>query len=1106
MTSSLDLTGFDLTGDLPAGTLLLEASAGTGKTYTLASLAVRYLAEEDVTLRDLLLITFSRMATAELRSRVRARLTEAIAALSGPGRDGGAHLADPVLAHLCEGDPGQLALRLGRLRAAAADFDAATIATTHEFCQRMLFGLGVLADHDPAPRFVADPRALVAETTADVFVRRFADARAPFTYADAWNGRVPAQQFAAAVVREPAAVVAPDDAAGVAGERVDFAREVRGDVERRKLRRRLFTYDDQLIRLRDALCDPVTGPAARSRLAERFRVVLVDEFQDTDPIQWEILSRTFHGHSTLVLIGDPKQAIYGFRGADVGTYQSAAAVADRRAALTTNHRSDAALVAAVDQLVGGAELGAGIVVPPATSAHPARRIAAASPGLARPLRIRGVPPQHRELDRRTANAIIVNDLVAEVAGLLTQDVRLTLDGRQRALRPGDIAVLVRTNAMGKRIGTALREAGIAAAVAGSDSLFESDAAREWLQLLRALAEPRSRRVRTAALTPFLGWTLQELAEADDLRLAALRETVHAWSRVWEAHGTAALWEAVTARPAFAAGARARPDGDRLLTDLRQVAQELELAESRGVRPAGLVDWLVDQMAERPDTRRFLARDDEAVHVLTIHRSKGLEFPLVLLPDLAIRTRLPRGDETIVFHDEAHRRCVDVGGGGAPGRSARMTAWREEADAETLRDLYVAVTRAQVGVVAWWVPEKTTRESPLHRLLARPPGTMRPARSYDLDDLRVRPDRPAVTFETISPAEPRVAPRLAPAAADSEGLRVRSFDRSIDLAWRRTSYSGLTAAAHEAFAAGDARGWEADEPAEAGDPVADTEPEPEPERGDPSPVSPFAGLPRGTEFGTLVHAAFEELDFAAPDLAAELERVTAHLAPRTSVDLSAAALAAALEPVLRTPLGDIADGRSLAAFTRADRLSELSFDLPLDARDSATLRSIADILAAHLGPDDPLAPYPARLRELDPAGLPLRGVLTGSIDAVLRLRPENRFVVVDYKTNQLGGPEQRVSEYDPAALAVAMMDSHYPLQAVFYCVALHRYLRWRLRGYDPATHLGGVGYLFVRGMAGPASDGTTTPGVFAWRPPAAMITALSDALAGAAVPNPHRRPT
>lgn len=1090
------MTTLDLTGPLPNGTLVLEASAGTGKTYALCCLAVRYLAEGIVLLPEMLLITFSRTATAELRSRVRDSLTRAIRGLTA-FLDSGALPADPVEAHLCTGATQDVESRLSRLQTAAADFDAATIATTHEFCQRMLFGLGVLADHDPAPEFVADPRTITREVTADLFLQRFANTAAPFPYSSTWKDRVPAQKFVQKAVAEPAATIVPEGAARAAGERADFARQAREEVEQRKLRQRLFTYDDQLVRLRDALVDDVTGALARARLSERFTVVLVDEFQDTDPIQWQILFHTFHHRSTLVLIGDPKQAIYGFRGADVGTYQAAVQVADDTAALTINYRSDAALVSAIDQLFGGAQVGTEIVVPSVTAAAPDRRIASSDSTFTRPFRIRGTSPRNGPLATKEATSAIISDLVAEASELLTSDVTIATGGAPRPLRPGDIAVLVRTNAMGKRIGTALRAAGIAAAVSGSDSLFGTDAATEWLQLLHALMDRRSGLIREAALTSFLGYSLHDLATASDTELSELGETIHAWSQVWHTYGAAALWQAIVARPDFAVRVKARPDGDRMLADLRQVGQELELAESRGMSGVVVVDWLQSQIADRPDTRRNLARDDEAIHVLTIHKAKGLEFPVVLLPDQARRTGLPRPDDTLVFHDQQGRRCVDVGGRQAPGREARVTAARVEADAESLREFYVAATRAQVGVVVWWLPEKSTPYSPLHRLLARPAGITLPGMRYELDDIQVRSDRPDLSFEVVDVAQPRT-PRPVPRENGSENLQIRAFARHIDTTWRRTSYSGLTAAAHElAFSLGPiAR--EADEPGEATStddrPLTDQLPTASDTSTSSPVVSPFAGLPRGADFGTLVHSAFEELDFAAPDLDAELIDVCTRLTSRSAVALTARQLASALKPVLLTPLGPLSGGRRLADFAHNDRLDELSFDLPLNSRHSATMSTLADLWEAHLPATDPLFPYSDMLRSLSATTPALSGVLTGSIDAVLRLQTENRFLVIDYKTNQLGDDKQLISAYEPKPLAAAMMDNHYPLQALFYCVALHRYLRWRLRGYRPDTHLGGVGYLFVRGMAGSVGP-EPSPGVFAWNPPADLVTAVSDALAG-----------
>ena len=277
-------------------------------------------------------------------------------------------------------------------------------------------------------------------------------------------------------------------------------------------------------------------------------------------------------------------------------------------------------------------------------------------------------------------------------------------------------------------------------------------------------------------------------------------------------------------------------------------------------------------------------------------------------------------------------------------------------------------------------------------------------------------------------------------------------------------------------------------------------------------SPMADLPVGAAFGTLVHSVFETADLTVPDLHGELAAHAAEqIAHRPVGDVDADTLATGLLPCARTPLGPIADHLRLADIAPGDQLAELDFELPLAGGDRAgggpapTLGALAPLLAAHLPADDPLAHYPELLRAPELAGQPLRGYLTGSIDAVLRVpgATGDRFVIADYKTNWLGpvgadGPEPlTAAHYTPARMAEAMADAHYPLQALLYGVALHRYLRWRLPGYDPDTHLGGVLYLFVRGMCGPDTpvvDGWPC-GVFGWTPPPSLTVALSAFLAG-----------
>jgi exodeoxyribonuclease V beta subunit len=270
---------------------------------------------------------------------------------------------------------------------------------------------------------------------------------------------------------------------------------------------------------------------------------------------------------------------------------------------------------------------------------------------------------------------------------------------------------------------------------------------------------------------------------------------------------------------------------------------------------------------------------------------------------------------------------------------------------------------------------------------------------------------------------------------------------------------------------------------------------------------MADLPAGAAFGTLVHGVLEHADPDAPDLREELLRHVLEQLRWAPMDVGAEALATALVPLHETPLGPLAPGVTLGRVPLRDRLRELDFEFPLDGGDvrrpvgEVLLRDLAPLLREHLAADDPLTPYADRLEQPPLGDQPLRGYLSGSVDVVLRLQGERgpRFVVVDYKTNLLGDPERPLSaaDYAPALLAEAMLHSHYPLQAMLYSVVVHRYLRWRLPGYDPELHLGGVLYLYVRGMCGaetPIVDGHPT-GVFSWQPSATLVHALSDLLDG-----------
>ena len=1112
---------FDVRGPLPSGTTVLEASAGTGKTYTIAALAARYLAEGLVELDELMLITFGRNASLELRLRVRERLVATEAALRATLADGDPPAgSDEVAVLLCTAGESDLRARQARVTRALAEFDAATIATTHEFCLQMLDGLGVLGDREPQAVFVENLADLTREVAGDVYLRRYAgtgDTPLPFDQAlDVAQETVTAVH--ARLVPEE---VEPEDASQAA-RRVAFAAEVRAEVERRKLTERLFTYDDMLTRLRDALADRRWGAAAAARLQQRYRVVMVDEFQDTDPVQWEILRRAFHGHATLVLIGDPKQAIYAFRGADVYSYLDAVDAAGSVQTLGTNWRSDAGLVEALNALTSGTALGdERIVVRPVTAHHQRRRLQTADGGALPPLRLR-VRRHEPDTDLppvSTVRPAVLQDLVADVTAALAGRHQLRLEQDWRDLRPADIAVLVRTNKGGEAVREALVAAGVPAVMLGAGSVFTSAMAQEWLTLLTALEQPRQQLARRAALTPFLGWTFPELAEASEERLTDLAQRVRGWSRVLAGRGVAALLETITTDTQLPERLLRTVGGERRLTDLRHLAEVLHGAMVAGPLGVGaLREWLQERMAEARarlvgDGSRRLETDAEAVTVVTVHRSKGLEYPLVYLPDAWDRHVEGRDDGRTLQLHLAGQPVLDVGGKLGSGRAERFRRAAEEDAGDSLRLLYVALTRAQCQVVTWWAPSWNTPGSPLQRFLHRPDAEVAlPAPSYPVtgDPFDGRPLGPHVSLEPLVAREPT---RWQAPAGPAAPLAARTFARSLDLLWRRTSYSALTAAVHGQELSAPAVGSEA-EPAheddEAAPPLTATPgTRPTAERGAAlSAPSPMGDLPSGVDFGTAVHGVLELVDPTAADLAAELRRATAVALSRAgATTLTVDALAAALLPVFETPLGPLADDRRLRDLPPADRLAELAFELPLAGGDvtraEVTVGQIAPLLRSHLAPGDPLRRYADLVDEPALAEQQLRGYLTGSIDAVLRVRDPGgspRYLVVDYKTNWLGSFDGRpltVGDYVPDRLAEAMMAAHYPLQALLYGVAVHRLLRWRQPGYDPERHLGGVLYLFVRGMAGaatPTVDGVPC-GVFSWRPPAALVAALSDLLDG-----------
>ena len=1098
---------FDVLGPLPSGTTVLEASAGTGKTFTVGALVARYVAEGVATLPEMLVITFGRAASQELRERVRAQLVEAERELADPvsarGQGG-------LIAHLATGSDDEVAARRRRVTDALAGFDGATIATTHQFCDLVLKSLGVAGDTDARVKLVENLDDLVEQVSDDLFLERYGNKseEPPFSASTA-------RSIASRVVHDPQAELAPagaDDGSTIA-ERVQFGASVRAEIDRRKQRLGILSFDDLLSRLAHAL--DAAGAPARDRMRHRWKIVLVDEFQDTDPVQWQVIERAFVGASTVVLVGDPKQAIYAFRGGDVVTYLDALESATDIRTLPTNYRSDGPLVDALQVLMHGAELGdPRIAVHPVSAHRPGSRLAGLpSP---HPVRLRAIRPDDSgAVGIDPLRERIAVDLADDVARLLSSDATFDDGDDVRPVRAGDVAILMFSLKQVDLFRDALRARGIPSVDTSGGSVLVEKAGDEWLSLLEALEQQRTPRVRAVALGPFVGHTPASLDEGGDDLTDEIAEQVRGWLDLFRARGIAAVHESISAG-GLAERVLSQPEGERLLTDLDHVAEALhDVAHRERLGLPALLEWLRRERrrAARSEERtRRLDTDAAAVQIVSIHRSTGLQWPIVYLPTLFNRWFEQR-PEFHRYHDGITR-TLDVGG--AATDEVRRQARREDA-AEELRLTYVAMTRAQSQLVTWWGASKDAANSGFSRLLlARQPGdSVVPERvalpsDHELGHvLRRWEGAGALHLEVVD--EPEAPVRVQPADLGDAGtdLGVRVFDRAIDTAWRRTSYSGLIRAEEQSRepvvkTEPEVAGTD-DENQPDDDEIVSTVPDTEPD----GPLSPMNDLPAGATFGSLVHGVLEHADPEAPSLVAELRDHVAEQLRWWPVDAGADAIADALVPMQLTSLGPLADSLRLADIPLTDRLRELDFEIPLVGGDRAdrpsadtALRQVAGVLRRHLDETDPMLAYAEKLESPALGDQVLRGYLSGSIDVVLRVPDPaagHRYVVVDYKTNMLGVPDRPLGalDYTPELMTEAMLHSHYPLQALLYSAALHRFLRWRVPDYDPERHLGGILYLYVRGMCGeetPEVDGQPC-GVFAWKPPSAMVVELSALLAG-----------
>ena len=1153
---------FDLLGPLPSGRLVIDASAGTGKTYSLSALVVRHVAERGVEASELLVVTFTRAAAAELRDRTRRVLVESLAALDS-GRVPNSH---PWMQVLLDPDEAETARRRELIAAVIANFDEATITTIHGFCQQALRQLGLRSGSPLNSELGESGTEVVHEVCRDLLIAALVDEPDALS----WPGKDvrPATVLSRLIesvnslLGNPGAVAVPHRTSDTPARNdtperltrwVDLVHQAVDEVARRRLVRQEMGYDDLVTRLNDAINDPVDGSAVIAALNSRYKLVLVDEFQDTDPVQWRIFETAFKGD--LVTVGDPKQAIYRFRGADVHAYLAATAGHDP-VRLRTNYRSDADLVKATNALVEGVELGAESIVADPVHAAPSAPDRSLSPGA--PVVVRRVSRDPRLMKGSNVSSPLVvrsilRDLVHVVIDLFNNH-ELTDKGDVARVNPGDIAILVPSHTRAAEVIRALGRAGIPAVTTRTGSVLDTPAADEWAMLLAALERPsHAPTVRAAGLGVFLRRSPADLdpqADGATERLAELQQHCAKWAEQLANRPLLAWYDKVRSSSGLVSSLLEEQGGERQLTDIDHVA-ELLATEFGGFGTSavavrrGLERMRVEaeEATEPGPQMRRIDSDAQAVQVTTLHSSKGLEYPIVLLP---FSWQSPPSRGPLIYNDNDSQRIIDIAtnqGWGGPDTDTKEKARKHYAAVaqrgDQLRLLYVGLTRAQHRTIVWWAPTWGSDKSALATVLFDRDSSGEPQRSQpklvegprggltsEMPKFQGKSDTDADAIEILDVLAERSdglidmascsieAPLVRwtpPVDADEEpGLAVADpGDRQVaDPTWRRWSFSSITSTREwtggHSFPEAPVRGG-SDEPTVEPDDVIPAAP------ADPDPVSaksdltsmPLADVAGGTAFGTMVHEVLEAVDPTSANLEDDLRIAVDDQLRRYRLDVDPAVLVAGLAAAVRTPLGPFAPGLCLADLPVTDRLAELEFDLPL-ASDRISVSSLGEVLLATLPPDDPMRPYAQALTE-GRFDVNLAGYLRGSIDAVLRVPgsgEDHRYVVVDYKSNRLHarGATQPLDAYHPDLLVGAMAEHDYVLQALLYNVALHRYLRWRIPSYRPADHLGGIAYLFLRGMVGeqtPTHDGHSY-GVFTWCPPVETIEALDHLMATGAV--------
>ncbi|MDZ7680160.1 MAG: exodeoxyribonuclease V subunit beta [Fodinibius sp.] len=1189
-----------------SGINLVEASAGTGKTYNITSLYIRAIVEKDMAVSKLLVVTYTEAATKELKDRLLERIQQSIAVLkAGKVSDE----SDQFLVDLLD-EVAQPEQAVDRLQRAVRLFDEASVYTIHGFCYQALqeqafesramydaemIGddsdlvqeavddywrnwiaevsedprkrplLELLKDNNLGPEQLADElgsyigkpylqvlpednlsrkdimqrleeldelysemQEVWDQDRGDIIKLLLSDApsgrKYRSDYLESWSGYMdefltadtpslnPFKQFDNFAL----STIADNLNKGYEEppghpffnlvdeylELLDSIRQftvtfktallqyLRQKLNQKKEELQVLSYDDLLLRLRNALRDPERGGKLAAQLREKYPIAMVDEFQDTDPNQYDIFRSIYGGRqqAALFMIGDPKQSIYSFRGADVYSYLRARqdAPEENRFKLDRNFRSTPRLLEGLNAFWGGHdkpfvvdEIGYQDVSwgrKKETYDHFKINGVERSPICFRRLSQLGQDKK----SKTPAAKQVAEDTANQIYRLLKGAAKGLVTIGDNAIKASDIAVLVRKHQQADLISQALQEKGIKSVQHSEQSVFESDEAEQLQQLLEAVADPANENlVKTALALPFTSYTANELVEIEDdsKTWTGLLEQFANWHRRWQEQGFAPMFRSVMADLQISEELISYPNGERRLTNMLHLGELLQdEAQREKGGPRSLLHWLArkrkDISQKNEEEQLRLESDENLVKVVTMHKSKGLQYPIVFCPFLWYGPHIQDKGQPLEYHhpDDNDTSYLDFDHLGSGRSEKRFYAQREEL-AESLRLAYVAMTRAEHGLFLSWNYAGASQFSSLGYLLQKPDQALQLLKakvgygdsvSWSADDMHENiemlcEEHPELfTLEEIPNVEAGEQQEIGFASEEdtTPPLEARTFDRSTPLnnGYSLSSFSSLSS-------------WmdEDDPDMPDYDQFITVDNMEEPSRAREQSMFTF---PKGPQPGTCLHHIFEEIDFTTLD---QKDTLIDESLGRHGIDRQwKAVVSEMLETVVHKPLYPVRN-LQLAKLSSSDLVPEMEFYYQNGDIETTDLLSI-------IRPEASTG---------NKRGGAEAGFLKGFIDLTFRF--DGKFYLLDYKSNYLG---DSVANYEADQLIHEMQEASYDLQYHIYTIALHRFLQKRLPDYSYHDHFGGAFYLFLRGMNASGNEG-----IFFDKPDGSVINKLNSYIAG-----------